>query len=102
MSKQYDKFWWKTKGDAVHQDIFNYIGHLDQSQSYRAADNLRNMRLYSNYEMLGLDSNSYTRIETSYNTTHRVTLNIVQSMIDTVVSKITKNKPKPTFLTERS
>lgn len=40
------------------------------------------------------------RVESSFNLTHRVTLNIIQSMVDTVVSKITKNKPKPTFLTD--
>ena len=91
--------WWNSSKQDAHKDIFAYIGYLDQNQSYRSADNLRFARLYGNYEMAGLDSYSYNRVETSYNVTHRVTMNIVQSMIDTVVSKIGKNKPKPTFLT---
>lgn len=92
--------WWRTPEKDAHKDIFAYIGYLDQNQGYRSADNLRFARLYGNYDMTGLDSYSYTRVETSFNVTHRVTMNIIQSMIDTVVSKVGKNKPKPTFLTD--
>jgi hypothetical protein len=73
---------------------------LNNTQSYRNADNIKNMRLYGNFDILGIDAYNYMRVESSFNLTHRVTLNIIQSMIDTVVSKITKNKPKPTFLTD--
>lgn len=93
------RYWWSNK-NQLHQNIYNYLEHLEQNQNYRNTDNLRYMKLYGNYEMLGLDSYSYNRTETSYNVKHRVTLNIIQSMVDTVVSKIAKNKPKPTFLTE--
>ena len=92
--------WWKGNTQDMHTNIFAYVGHIDRDQSYKSSDNLRYMRLYGNYEMLGLDSYSYTRVETSYNTTHRVTLNVIQSIIDTVISKMSKNKPKPTFLTD--
>ena len=92
--------WWKGDPKSIFNDVFSYVGYLDRDQSYQSSDNLRYMRLYGNYEMLGLDSYSYTRIETSYNVTHRVTLNVIQSIIDTVASKMSKNKPKPTFLTD--
>lgn len=92
--------WWKSPKKQAHNNIFQYIESLDQSQSYRSSDNLRHMRLYGDYAMTGLDSYSYNRVETASNINHRVTLNIVQSMVDTVVSKITKNNPKPTFLTD--
>lgn len=92
--------WWDSSEQDLHANVFAYIGYLDSHQGYRSADNLRFARLYGNYELLGLDSYSYTRVETSYAVSHRVTLNVIQSMIDTVVSKITKNKPKPTFLTD--
>lgn len=92
--------WWKGPEANIHDNVFAYVGHLDRDQSYKSSDNLRHMRLYGNMEMLGLDSYSYTRVETSYNVTHRVTLNVIQSIIDTVISKMTKNKPKPTFLTD--
>ncbi len=93
-------FWWKGEKDSIHDNVFAYVGYLDRDQSYKSADNLRHMRLYGNYEMVGIDSYSYNRVETASSVKHRVTLNVVQSIVDTVVSKMTKNKPKATFLTE--
>lgn len=92
--------WWKSEKACMHDDIFSFIHHLDTDQSYRQHQNLRFMKLYGNHEMIGLDSYSYSRVETSHSVKHRVTLNVIQSMIDTVVAKMTKNKPKPTFLTD--
>lgn len=92
--------WWLSKGNDLAQNVTAFVSHNDKQQSYRSSDNLKFARLYGNYEILGLDAYSYSRTNTSYNTTHRVTLNVIQSMIDTVVSKITKNKPRPNFLTE--
>lgn len=92
--------WWKSEQGTFHENVAAYLAYLEQNQSYTSHDNLRYMRLYGNYEMQGLDSYAYSRTETSYNTSHRVTLNVVQSIIDTVISKMSKNKPKPTFLTD--
>lgn len=97
----YDYYWWKNKlKNGVAQSVFAYVGKLDNSQGYRQADNIRNVRLYGNFEYNGLQALNYVRTESSYNNQNRVTLNICQSMVDTAVSKITKNKPKPYFLTD--
>jgi len=93
-------YWWKEDKDKIHESVFQYTQFLDQRQSYKSLNNLKNMRLYGNYEVIGLQSYQYAKTETSSATQNRLTLNIVQSMIDTVVSKITKAKPKPTFLTD--
>jgi hypothetical protein len=93
-------FWWKESDDKIHESVIPYLDHLDRKQSYRSGDNLTFMRLYGNAEILGLQAYQYAKTESSYNVQNRVTMNIVQSMIDTVVSKITKSKPKPTFLTQ--
>lgn len=93
-------YWWKEKEDKIHESVFAKINHLEDKQSSRSSSNLRHMRLYGNYELLGLSSYNYARTETSAATTNRVTLNVVQNMIDTVVSKITKSEPKATFLTD--
>lgn len=92
--------WWLSKGNDLAQNVTAFVSHTDKQQSYRSSDNLKYAKLYGNYEISGLDAYSYSRANTAYNTSHRVTLNVVQSMIDTVVSKITKNKPRPNFLTE--
>ena len=91
--------WWLANKNNLYQELFAYVSALDSRQQYREADNIRYARLYGNYEMIGIGAFNYSRIEASYNVTNRVTLNVIQSLIDTVVSKITKNKPRATFLT---
>lgn len=93
-----DYHWYKSKNP--HQQVFNYINYLDQNQSYRQLENLRYMRLYGNAEFVGTMMQNFFKAEQAYNTQHRVTLNVVGSMIDTAASKITKNKPRPYFLTD--
>ena len=91
--------WWLANKNSLYQELFAYVTQLDDRQTYREADNIRYARLYGNYEQIGLGAFNYSRIEASYSVTNRVTLNVIQSLIDTVVSKITKNKPRATFLT---
>jgi hypothetical protein len=91
--------WWLANKNNLYQELFAYVSALDNRQTYREADNLRFARLYGNYQQMGLGAYTYSRVEASYAVTNRVTLNVIQSLIDTVVSKITKNKPKATFLT---
>lgn len=92
-------YWFKDK-EEPHLKVFPYVKMLSNTQSYIQDDNVRNMRLYGNQEYNGLSLYNYNRVESGYSVQNRVTLNIVKSMIDTAVSKITKNKPKPYFLTD--
>ena len=90
--------WFKKKSKAF-EPVFAYIRKLDTNQANIQADNVRNMRLYGNQDYTGLGMTK-TITDVSYNVQNRVTLNIVQSMIDTAVSKITKMRPRPYFLTD--
>lgn len=94
-----DYYWYKAKSD-VNSAVFAFVKRLDNQQSYRQMDNLRFMRLYGNYEFSATSSGNYMRSEPTTAALNRVTLNVVQSMVDTVVSKIGKNKPRPYFLTD--
>lgn len=98
MLENKDYYWYKSK--EPHSSVFNYVKHLDNHQQYRQLDNIKHMRLYGNSEFVGLNAYNYARTESSYNIQNRVTLNIVQSMVDTVTSKIGKLKPRPMFLTD--
>lgn len=101
MTTQSPQFWYQEKSDkAMASALFSYIQRLDNEQAYRQDENFKNLRLYGNLEIGTLRSYSFARAETSVAVLNRVTLNIVQSMVDTVVSKLVKNKPKPSFLTE--
>lgn len=92
-------YWYKKSGQDLASAVFTHIKLLDTHQSYRQAENIKNMRLYGNFEFNGPSGFSNSSFDTGYSTQNRVTLNIVQSMVDTVVSKIGKNRPKPYFLT---
>jgi hypothetical protein len=92
-------YWWKEKSEP-YKFIFPYVKQLNQKQSQVQDDNVKHMRLYGNHEYSGLSLYNYMRAENAYSVQNRVTLNIIQSMVDTAVSKITKNKPKPYFLTD--
>lgn len=96
----YSSHWWEEKEKDVYKSVNGFIKTIENDQNYREVDNTRHARLYGNYEISGLHSQSTAGVsQSTLNTTHRVTLNVIQSIIDTVVSKITKNKPKPMFLT---
>lgn len=91
-------YWWKESKENVHETLFSIVRFLDQNQSYIKESNLRHMRLYGNVNALGLSAHTYAQSQSS--AFDRVTLNVIQSMCDTVTNKIAKNKPKPTFLTD--
>lgn len=91
-------YWWKES--ESYKAIFPYVKHLNNKQGTVQTENVKHMRLYGNHDYSGLAMFNYMRSENSYSVQNRVTLNIVQSMVDTAVSKITKNKPKPYFLTD--
>lgn len=95
-----DYYWWKRKDSDLYQSVFAYIKMLDTQQSYRQNDNLRYMRLYGNTDFIGVNAYNYMRTESSSAIQNRVTLNVVQNMVDTAVSKLAKNKPRPYFLTD--
>jgi hypothetical protein len=98
---QINQFWWDTEDEgALASDLFGYVNRLIQQQSYRQEENFKHMRLYGNMEAYALRGYGFYNAEPSSIVAGRVTLNVVQSMVDTVTSKLTKNKPKPTFLTE--
>lgn len=89
--------WWDQ--EKPHDAIIGTVHYLDESQSARADANLRYIRLYGNNDMQGLGYSTYSRL-TSEARDSRVTLNVIQSCIDSAAAKIAKNRPKPLFLTE--
>jgi hypothetical protein len=100
-------FWWKEKDKEVHKSIFQYISFLDKHQAYHRSGNVKHMRLYGSSDYMRshpwyshITNTQLLDRQGGFNIKHRVTLNVIQSMIDTVTSKITKNKPRASFLTD--
>lgn len=96
--------WWTITGDSASSDIadsiYSVISHLKQSQNKLEAQRQASARLYGNiplYGSLGMTSSKTATIPTIKD---RLTYNVCQSCVDTVTSKIAKNRPKPLFLTD--
>lgn len=97
--------WWgveatgKAKRDRAYH-VFETVESIWDYQKYRETNNIRYARLYHNMEMVSLRAGMFARTASSgVNVANRVTLNVIKSCVDTVASKIAKNKPRPMFLT---
>lgn len=94
--------WWKcAKNDAtLSQQLYDLLQQLEQNQMDRMQRNIRCARLYGNMDYLSLGPYAYTQPATiSSSPDNRVKMNIISSMVDTVGAKISKMKPRTTFLT---
>ncbi len=99
--------WWddfsngKILPGERHKHIWQVINGIRQFQSYRYNNYLRFAKLYCNMDLQGLDAGLYARVQNQDAfLSHRVTLNVIKSCIDTAQSKIGKSRPRPLFLTE--
>lgn len=93
--------WWKQSKEDACQVVFETVKFLKANQDWRQKLNLIHMRLYQNMKNMGLDVINYASFGDVHNTYNkRLTLNVVEAGIDTLVNRIGKDKPKVTFLTD--
>lgn len=96
-----NKQWWKLTGDELAQSLTQIINFLHQHQGGRLTQQLISARLYGNLSIMGLNGLTFSRVASVQSALKdRISYNVVQSAVDTITSKIGKNKPKPLFLTE--
>ena len=102
------KQWWDEELSEQEraQYLFALIKTLDTTQMGIQQQNLRGMRLYNNQEVTGLSIANYVLSATPGNIgvarQNRLTLNVIKSCIDTLVSKLAKDRIAPTFLTSNA
>jgi hypothetical protein len=102
------KQWWdKDLSDEYRaQYLFGLIRTLDSSQMGIQQNNLRCLRLYNNQEITGLSIANYVLSSTPGNIgvarQNRLTMNVIKSCVDTLISKMAKDKIAPTFLTSNA
>jgi len=89
-----DKFWWKSTGNDLANDLFAHIEYLKDKNSATLANRQRHLRLYGTLGNIGVLANSG-----GYNP-DRLTLNVIQMAIDTAQARVAKSKPKGRFLTD--
>lgn len=97
---EYRHDWWNIDDDELYQHLFPLVRYIRQKQSYRRTANIRHARLYSNMDALGVYGNSYGKTNVDGVTAHKLSLNVVAAVVDTLSSKIAKAKPRTVFLTD--
>lgn len=93
-------FWWQAKAGEVHSFVFDHVRGLEEDQKWIHEMNLRHAHLYGNRDLIGRGKRARTSYTTHGSTTTAVSENVIQSVIDTAMSLIAKNRPKATFLTD--
>lgn len=92
----YTPHWWEVNNDKPHNEVFKAAANIRKNQTAQEELDERHFRMYS-----GLPLYSAFTFNTGYEQLDaKFTMNVVQSATNTLVSKVTKNKVKPTFLTD--
>lgn len=93
--------WWAMEGKALGASVKQVVETLKQQSIHRHQLNLVHARLYGNVDIASFGARDYTRSSTWYGRgiPNRITYNVVATCIETLGSKIGKQRPRPTFLT---
>lgn len=95
-----DKRWWKAPEDSRHTSVSRIVSMLAQADSARQAQIYHSSMLYGQMNLVGISGATKTPGNLRGNGRREtLTYNVIQSAIDTVVSKLGQNRPKPLFLT---
>ncbi len=91
------KRWWLEDADKLHSSVDSTVTAIENAQTHRRLLYLRYARLYGNYEAMGYAA--IGRGANSQDSSNKVVLNIIQSVIDAVAAKVAKDQPKVSFVT---
>ncbi len=92
--------WWELTGTECSESIESTVAALQKAQEPRMRQQAISMRLYGNFSVFGPAGIVYAKAMSGQTAVKdRMTYNAVQSIIDTVHSKIGEDKPRPYFLT---
>jgi hypothetical protein len=97
-------FWWESEIDDCHDELMGVVHELNDTHYDRMVSNLEHLKVYSQRRYDLQDFRQGVVKSASYAMDRRddlrMRLNVTQSMIDTITSKIGKNRPRPMYLTE--
>lgn len=96
--------WWNAKSQQDLSDqLLATASYLKESQNFRNKQAAIYARLYGNQTLFNFVGQNMSKMDSQGGLpTDRPTFNIVSSAVDTLVSKISQNRPSPIFLTDNS
>ena len=94
--------WWEASNDIqLAGQLVSTAVYLKESQGYRYRQAAVYARLYGNMSLFNFIGTNMTKMDQLNGLpTDRPTFNIIQSAIDTLVSRISQSRPSPIFLTD--
>ena len=95
--------WWNANSKAsLCEQMLTSASYLKQNQSYRMRQAAMMARLYGNIPLFNAIGTNFVKMASNPQSLpmDRPTMNVVQSCIDTLISRVTQNKPRPVFLTD--
>lgn len=102
---QYDpnkRAWWKADSKReLAEQILATASYLKKNQLYRIRQASIYTRLYGNMPLFNAFGTNFSKLNSGAQLPiDRPTMNVIQSCIDTLVSRVTQSKPRPIFLTD--
>lgn len=93
--------WWKAQNDKqLAYELISTGNYLQKTQQYRIRGASIFSRIYSGKGLMNYALNSKILDTSNQLPVRRPTMNVSQSCVDTLVSRMTQNNPKPMFLTK--
>lgn len=95
------KWWEESDEDKAAAQMLTTAAYLKESQGYRYRQAAMYARLYGNQSLFSFAGNNISKMDQTYGLPQeRPTFNLIQSAIDTLVSRISQSRPQPVFLTD--
>lgn len=96
--------WWKAEDeDKLALELCSTAAYLKTNQTYRMRQLAVDVRMYCGLEVYSYAGSNVSRMDkTRTLPTDRPTFNLIQACTDTLVSRLSQNKPQPKFLTDNA
>jgi hypothetical protein len=96
--------WWLEKNDnKAAAQMLTTAAYLKETQQYRYRQAAVFARLYGNHSLYSFAGNNMAKMDMATGLPQdRPTFNLIQSVTDTLVSRLSQNRPQPVFLTDNS
>jgi len=94
------RWWLEEENLKIAQSVSAALEVISKDQNERLKQYLISTRLYGNLGVSGPSGTSFSKLSSTHPVLKdKISYNVVQSAVDTIVSKTTKNRPKPLALT---
>lgn len=95
------QWWLERDANKAAAQLLTSASYLKESQAYRYRQTAVWARLYGNQSLYSFAGNNISKMDQTQGLPQeRPTFNLIQSVTDTLVSRITQSRPQPVFLTD--